>query len=341
MPLVPNITANLRNFIGESDHDDNTLWFAFEPVAANAGVPKWPPSFHGFDLDYVMDQLVDLHKIAKDSYDKYDSDVGDRVGDVGRHAVAKLMSETRINYLSTLHEKRYSEFACVDGVCRPFLAGAFIQDALDFRKRWEAMLAAREPENERINLPSNEINSVLYTAIAAFSACYDIWKPKSRKTPGTFLEILLGCVLEGILPKHRRTKFVPIPGQSESVSTDIVFSTEDPEESALVIPAKITTRERIVQPYAHQRILDGVFGEGKFKSVLMCVSEIQRKTDNTANEICVPGTIRLFQSHLASLDGIIYFDPPHRYLQSDVTDIVHVGTIGDFLASGLSESLKA
>ena len=287
-----------------------------------------------------MDQLAGLFKLAKQDYDAYEVCACDKVGMVGRHAVEKLVEETSLNFLSQLHGKDYSECRHNDSFCRPFLAGQFIQSASDFQKRWKVMLDARRPDKEAIELPPEEINTVLYTAIAAFSACYDIWKPMSRKTPGTFFELLLGSVLEGILPRHKRSKFIPIPNQSEKVSTDIVFSTDNPNEAGLVIPAKITTRERIVQPYAHQRILDAVFGKGKYKSVLMCVSEIQRKVDNTANEICVPGTIRLFQSHLASLDGIMYLDPPYRYLQDDVTGVVRVGKIGDFLASGLAELLN-
>jgi hypothetical protein len=284
-------------------------------------------------------QLAAFLKLAKKSYDSLQADTCELVGDVAEHAVDKLMKEASINFLSQFHGKDYSEFRCTTGYCRPFLADHFIQSAVEFEMRWKAMLSARKPNEERIDLPSEEINSVVYTAITAFSACYDIWNPKARKTPGTFLELLLGSILDGILPRHERSKFIPIPNQSERVSTDIVFTTSDPNEAGLVIPAKITTRERIVQPFAHQRILDAVFGEGKYKSVLMCVSELQRKTDNTANEICVPGTLRLFQTHLACLHGIMYLDPPHRYLQDDVTGIIHVGKIGDFLASGLTKIL--
>ena len=107
----------------------------------------------------------------------------------------------------------------------------------------------------------------------------------------------------------------------------------------LVVPVKITTRERIVQPFAHQRILDSVFGEHRFRSVLVCVSEMQRKRDEGANAICVPGTIRLYQRHLAALSGLYYLDPPHRYLQPDVTAHVAVRTLGCLLADDLPSLL--
>jgi hypothetical protein len=109
----------------------------------------------------------------------------------------------------------------------------------------------------------------------------------------------------------------------------------------IVFPVKITTRERIVQPFAHQRILDSVFGEGQYKSVLVCVSETQRDKENNVKEICVPGTIRLFQKHLARLSGIYYLDPPERYLNADLQEVISVGTLGQLLTSTLPELIQA
>lgn len=91
----------------------------------------------------------------------------------------------------------------------------------------------------------------------------------------------------------------------------------------------------MVQPYAHQRILDSVFGDQAFKSTLVCMSEMQRDGDDNANAICVPGTIRLFQMHLAELSGIYYLDPPARYLHDDVAGVVTVNSVGALLADDL------
>ena len=104
-----------------------------------------------------------------------------------------------------------------------------------------------------------------------------------------------------------------------------------------MIPAKITTRERIVQPFAHQRILDSVFGAHHYNSILTCVSETQRHGPNGVKEICVPGTIRLFQKHLAVMAGIYYLDPPSRYLAKDVTSVIKVATVGELIHSDLAK----
>ena len=99
----------------------------------------------------------------------------------------------------------------------------------------------------------------------SFSSCYDLWKPGSRKTPGTLFEILLGSITAKFLTAYTRTKFISLPKTGESVSTDIVF---DLNEKGIVMPVKITTRERIVQPYEHQKILDSVFGQKALKRLL-------------------------------------------------------------------------
>ena len=172
-----------------------------------------------------------------------------------------------------------------------------------------------------------------------FSICYDLWRPGSRKTPGTFFEILVGSLVQAVTPRLTRRAHVPLLEPGESVSTDIVFL-EPGERGGLAIPVKITTRERIVQPFAHQRILDAVFGEGRFRSILVCVSEMQRQRDTGANAICVPGTIRQFQRYLAPLAGLYYLDPPARYLRDDVTGLIPVGTLGDLLAHDLPSRLE-
>ncbi|MCY4646040.1 MAG: hypothetical protein OXE73_04115 [Gammaproteobacteria bacterium] len=131
-----------------------------------------------------------------------------------------------------------------------------------------------------------------------------------------------------------RTAHVKLAGQTENVSTDIAFL-ERGHRGGLVVPAKITTRERIVQPFAHQRILDSVFGEQRFRSILVSVSEMQRQRQTGANAICVPGPIRLYQLHLARLSGLYYLDPPARYLERDVADHITVDTVGRLLGEDL------
>lgn len=191
-------------------------------------------------------------------------------------------------------------------------------------------------------------DQVVYTTVTAFCLCYDVWKPKSRKTPGTFFEVLIGSAARLRFPNLALTKHIPIRDipiaepvdalidleleggddevaavKGDSLSTDLVL-TDPRTKKGAVIPLKITTRERIVQPFAHQRILDSAFPD-QFASFLACMSEVQRddKTQ-TVKQVCVPGTVALFQKHLANLNGLYYCDIPLRYARADLGAVIAV-----------------
>lgn len=251
------------------------------------------------------------------------------------NALSLLKKKATLVHLGMCDEKSYSVFRAGKEISRPFRTELFSVTPKEFQRDWTKLIETAIPNQRRFRSPSTETNRVLYTAVASFALCYDLWKPKSRKTPGTFFEIVVGSLLQLVLPSLRRTHHVILPGQDENVSTDIVFHRPQPDVGGLVIPVKITTRERVVQPFAHQRILDSVFGEHVFRSILVCMSEMQRDGDSGANAICVPGAIRLYQSHLSNLTGLYYLDPPLRYLQADVADTVHVRTLGDLLSEDL------
>jgi hypothetical protein len=324
-----------------------------------------------------VEHIDRLLKAAKKSYDKGQDPLA-QLETLAVECLTKLKSQAIENAQHSLEGKEYVILNAGTGRSRPILPSLFIKDPADLKAAWKEMVNAIDPKGSRIAFPKrdllsaeNLVNQVIYTAVMSFAACYDIWKPKSRKTPGTYFEVILGTLLGKLLPDHIRGKHIILeesnrkiavetdlaidpsvavepdivvevstksdPTLSEpkvSVSTDIVFAA--PKKPGLVFPAKITTRERIVQAYAHQRILDSFYGEDRFRSILLCISETQRDDVNSrVNDICVPGTIRLFQRHLASLDFICYADPPTRYLQDDVTELVQVKTLGWLFVAGL------
>lgn len=200
----------------------------------------------------------------------------------------------------------------------------------------------------------------IYTSATSFCLCFDLWKPKSRKTPGTFFEVLAGSICRIRYPDFGLGKHVAIAPsidldeavidldedqalegatdeevvealEGNAVSTDLVIH-NDKNGRAAIVPLKITTRERIVQPFAHQRILDSAYPD-KFRSFLACISEVQRddKT-NTVKQICVPGTVSLFQKHLARLSGLYYCDIPQRYFKPDMQAVIAVKRISDLFS---------
>jgi hypothetical protein len=311
-----------------------------------------------------VDNIHKLHILAKRKYDQGEDPI-DALLELVLGCLQKVKEGTKKHFLVSKYGKEYWYLSNGTIYSRPFLPALF-NDNLDlYKTSWELLIKSCDPKTHTIKLDSAEINKTLYTAIMSFSICYDLWKTSSRKTPGTFFEVLLGSLISLLLPEYKRMKHIPLPQQLEldesclvdevelepdskksskrkssdnSVSTDIVFTSPD-ESSGIVIPAKITTRERIVQPFAHQRILDSIFGEGKYKSILACVSEMQRDGLSNANEICVPGTIKLFQKHLAQLSMICYLDPPLRYLHDDLKDVLPIISMGELLSEHLAALL--
>lgn len=285
-----------------------------------------------------MKSIDDALKQIKRAYDRGDRPL-EAITVLVLLALRNVVGE-RWESIGTTEGRDYSILVSPNGhKSRPILRHMFEESPEEFTRQWIELTKAIDGTRHLIALPPAEINKILYTAVMSVAVAFDLWRPTSRKTPGTFFEILLGSVLGALLPTYVRTKSIALgveneeEAQGESVSTDIVFTNPSATKS-LVIPAKITTRERVVQPFAHQRILDSKFGEGRYVSLLTCVSETQRdEKSNTAKMICVPGTIQLFQQHLARLGGIFYLDPPARYLKPDLQRLIPIATVGELLAT--------
>ena len=286
-------------------------------------------------------------------------------------AHAKLLADARYSHYGNytgMPVVPYSVFSLKRSgvVSRPVREDLFLSDSRELLKIHEAFIAALSISPKLWNEQQRTVATrVIYTAILSVACCYDLWQRGSRKTPGTFFEILMAAILKLMFPEARFSKHIPLSAilldtevveaaaedvslnlpiteageasdvqpdfqKDAGVSTDLVMSING-RPGGIVIPLKITTRERIVQPFAHQRILDAAFGDGVYKSLLMCISETQldEKT-RSVKQVCVPGTIKLFQKYLARLSGVYYCDVPQRYAAGDMKEIIAVKSIGEF-----------
>lgn len=280
-----------------------------------------------------MEMITAKYNEIKKSYDASGPTLFE-LGQLGEYCTQFIQTFKRMEF-GGFSGKKYSVIEADKNITRPFLDDILFENNFSFEDSWCRLCQKLNSQN---NLESEDvkiINDLLYQLVMSFAVFIDITKPKSRKTPGTFFEIVMGSVMQSMLPHFQRSKHIPLVNSGESLSTDIVFSKDG---RGLVFPIKISTRERIVQPYAHQRILNSIFGEKTYQSVLLCVNETQRDDKNfTTNDICVPGTIKLFQSHLAKLYGVYYLDPPVRYLKRDITSLLNVNTIGHFLVYDMKD----
>lgn len=283
-----------------------------------------------------MKDLKRLMELAKKKYDSGGNPFPE-IRDINDHC-QELLKFCTFRFRARSDDKDYWVFSHNGSDSRP------VNKALMLAKsEFDLLLErfVRRPRSSYSVLPLSavEVDCLLYTAITNFCCCFDLYQRTSRKTPGTFFEILLGSFISDFLVDYSRKKFIKLPGleldgedvgeSEDSVSTDIVF--EKSRYMSFIFPAKITTRERVVQPFAHQRIIDSAFGSGKYLSFLLCVSEMQLDKDTSVHAVCVPGTIKLFQKYLAQVGGIYYLDPPKRYLANDVKEFVVVSTVGALL----------
>lgn len=99
------------------------------------------------------------------------------------------------------------------------------------------------------------------------------------------------------------------------------------------LAVKMSTRERVVQAWAHQRLLDAAYGEGADKGILVVSSETKMDSRSLeVVEICVPDQWLAYQSLLAKIDRIYYFDVPARYeaLTDRYPEVIQIRQFGEF-----------
>lgn len=299
--------------------------------------------------------MKDLKKYLDIASKKYNSNKkhADECRALISYALNKLISNSDYGVFGDFQGKpviTYNAFSNSNEISRPVRPDLFILDENVFISEYDLLInSLSKPPSLWGSADINRANIIVYTGVMAIACCYDLWQKGSRKTPGTFFEIFMASLLQEMLPEEVFSKHIPLTSllgnssaenkddsiatdedNASSVSTDIVIRGNHSNQ-ALVVPLKITTRERIVQPFAHQRILDSAFGEHAFTSFVVCISETQQdKKKSKVNHICVPGTIKLFQQYLAPVGGLYYCDVPPRYLTKDMQSVIAVKSVGNF-----------
>lgn len=223
--------------------------------------------------------------------------------------------------------KNYFNFVSRDAKkqSRPVNAGLF--EAQITKKHVSDLFNAKAQ-----SLSTTEISRVLYTSAMAYCCATDLTKSQDRKTPGTFFEIMVGHIFAktyGVNP-DRRIQVLNLDMET-SLPTDFVFDF-GPEKSRLHLPVKTSTRERVIQVWAHQRVLDGVYGTNRFRGILVCINETNMKTkSNSVVEVCLPGQWMLYQMFISQLHRVYYLDVPEKYASlADVYPFIQVKSFAEF-----------
>jgi hypothetical protein len=237
--------------------------------------------------------------------------------DLGGSAVARLVSEMalharqilgrtdRVQLTSRVVGKHYFGFRG-EAQSRPINQALYV-DSEDVLNR----LLRAFRSGFRSGTAEDIVRSAYTTAYSVFAA-NDVYGV-GRKASATFFEILIGHVVARVVGVSPRKK-VRIPESGADLPTDYVFD-PGPNSRKIHLPIKTSTRERAVQAWVHQLVLDRIFGTGVYRGVLVVAAETKRDS-RTAEviEICVPRQLQMFQSRVAEISRIYYLDPPQVYM---------------------------
>jgi hypothetical protein len=295
------------------------------------------PNGNAMDFDKIVETFV----VAKEKFDSGQNPL-EELKEISVNAIALLISECSKRHQGSLigiNRKSKDYFVFFKGSkppTRPVRKDLYLNKN-QLMTIWNERLI-NEDFSGNAEEVANEINMAVYTSVIAFGCIYDIFKNSSRKTPGTFFEMLIGSILSSVtgLP---RGKQISLPDSRFKVPTDILLLNENGLN--LIVPTKITTRERIVQVWSQQRIVENAFGPGHYISVPVFLSELQREGDTGVNEICVPGQVGQFQKYLAKIKCLYYLDVPKSYAEGDITDLISARSFGQLLIEDLDDYLAS
>jgi hypothetical protein len=182
-------------------------------------------------------------------------------------------------------------------------------------------------------LLADECNRFLYTMAITFCALSDVTSDNDQKTPGTFFEMFIGHLLSltfGVKPRNQ-VEVLTVEDEKSTLPTDFIFDL-GPSQLKFHVPVKTSTRERVVQVWAHQRMLNGVYGEGRFRGVLVAMAETKldrRKLEVV--EICLPDQWAVYQRFVARMHRVYYLDLPAKYAAlAKQFPYIPVKTLGEF-----------
>ena len=135
--------------------------------------------------------------------------------------------------------------------------------------------------NDLSHLKNTEIQKIIYTMAISFCACIDIIKKGDQKTPGTFFEYFVAyffswCV--GVEPQNY-IQLLNLNDTETKLPTDFIFNLGK-NEKKFHMPVKISTRERSIMLWAHQKLIDGVYGSERFIGTPVIMSETKTSQIN-------------------------------------------------------------
>jgi len=257
------------------------------------------------------------------------------IAEIVSECTSFLAAETRVLPLKSLVEgKGYFAFRHNDAkarTSRPVNEDLYIADPRYLSQLLEKLKASPAMDW----LPADECNGFLYTLAMAFCAFNDVTSDQDKKTPGTYFELLVGHLLAmtfGVQPRNR-VEVLTVEDERSTLPTDFIFDL-GPRRLKFHVPVKISTRGWVAQVWAHQCVLNGVYGEGRFKGVLVAMAETKLDLHRLeVVETCLPDQWAAYQRFIARMDRVYYLDLPAKYAAlATAFPYIPLKTFGEFFA---------
>lgn len=258
-----------------------------------------------------MSKALDLYKeFAKEfNKDRRSELASQKILEIGQESLAYLSKLNRRNLQSKVTGKEYFSFKKARKLSRAVNKALFDESAGKLFNFLEALRL-----NSLSRLTPEEITQACYTAAISFSCVVDLEKQGDQKTPGTFFEYFVCHLVARRLGVDPQKKIEVLNlDRPFSLPTDWIF---DPgaHHPKIHLPVKTSTRERVIQVWAHQRVLDGVYGVGRFMGILVCLAETKLDHQKLeVVEICLPDQWRIYQMFISKMKRIYYLDLPKPY----------------------------
>jgi hypothetical protein len=229
-----------------------------------------------------------------------------------------------IDLVSLVPGKKYNSYKRNEVVTRPANRSFYTRDIEKVISLWRKW--------EKDSIKQEEFSAMTYTIALAPCLALELLDRQNKKGPATYFECLIGHIFAktfGVEP----TKGISfsINGKNVRMTMDFLFKLGNGKTN-IHLPVKMSTRERVVQAWSHQRLLDA-YSKGIYKGVMVLFSETKMDSKKLeVVEICVPDQWLIYQKFLARLDKIYYFDVPERYqvLTNEFPEIIEIKQFGEF-----------
>ncbi len=260
------------------------------------------------------------------SADAKGKSTGMAIFDIAKMSLTFLSQNCKvIKLVSKVPGKEYFTFGRGGIVARPANKDLFIKEAAKIEEFWKRWLAE--------DISADEFAKLSYTVALAPCLAMEIFDRQNKKGPATYFECYIGHLFSKALDMNPTQKaYLQVKDRNVAMTMDFLIDL-DSGKTRIHLPVKMSTRERVVQAWAHQRLLDSAHGVGTYKGIMVLFSETKLDSHSLeVVEICVPDQWLIYQALLAKMERIYYFDPPERYLAltKAYPDIIVIKQFGDF-----------